>query len=90
MSKQNSSKPVKTFRAGGCQASVWRNESEQDGQTVVRHSIRIQKNYRTEDGQWKTSDYLFPDECPKMELVLRKAFEFISLREDKTEEESAS
>jgi len=88
MSQQNNSKPIKDFRAGGVQASVWRNEVEKGGQTVVRHSVRIQKQFRKEDGNYEDTNYYFRDDLPKLILVAQKAFEFISLKESKDAEES--
>ena len=88
MSQQNDSKPIKDFRAGGVQASVWRNEVDKDGQTVVRHSVRIQKQFRKQDGEWESTDYYFPEDLPKLQLVAAKSFEFITLKESKDAEES--
>ena len=82
MSKQNS-KPIKSFSAGSIRASIWRKETEKDGQTVVRFSVRIQKQYKNDKGQWQDTDYYFPEELPKLESVTRKAFEFISVKESK-------
>jgi hypothetical protein len=88
MSQENSTKPIKDFRAGNIQASVWRNEVDKKGQTVVRHSVRIQKQYRNDDGDYQETNYFFRDDLPKLILVSQKAFEFISLNESKEAEES--
>ncbi len=88
MAKQEKSKPIKTFRAGGIQASVWRDETEKDGQTVVQHSVRIQKQFRKEDGSYADTQYYFQDDLPKLVLVAQKAFEFISLKSPKDTEEA--
>ena len=88
MSQENSTKPVKDFRAGNIQASVWRNEVDKNGQTVVRHSVRIQKQFRNDDGDYQETNYFFRDDLPKLILVAQKAFEFISLNESKEAEES--
>lgn len=88
MSQENNTKPIKDFRAGNIQASVWRNEVDKNGQTVVRHSVRIQKQYRNDDGDYQETNYFFRDELPKLILVAQKAFEFISLNESKEAEES--
>ncbi len=87
MSEQNKEKPIKDFRSSNIQASVWRNEVEEDGQTVVRHSVRIQKQFRKDDGDYKETDYYFRDDLPKLILVAQKAFEFIALSESKDAEE---
>ena len=80
MSQKENSKPVKSFSTGNIQASIWRNEIEQDGQTVVRQSVRIQKQYKNDKGEWQNTDYYFPDDLPKLILVAQKAFDFVSLR----------
>jgi len=88
MSQQDNSKPIKSFSAGSIQASIWRKETQQDGQTVVRYSVRIQKQYKNDKGEWLNSDYYFPEELAKLESVVRKAFDFISVKESKDAEES--
>jgi len=87
MSQQNT-KPIKDFRAGNVQASVWRNEVEKNGQTVVRHSVRIQKQFRKEGGDYENTEYYFPDDLPKLALVAQEAFRFLSLKESKDAEET--
>jgi len=88
MSKNEDSKPIKTFRAGNIQASIWRKEVEKDGRTVIRYSVRVQKQYRKEDGNYENTKYYFPDDLPKLILVAQKAFEFIALTKSKDTEES--
>jgi len=88
MSKQNDSKPIKDFRAGNIQASVWRNEVQKDGQTVVRYSVKIQKQFRKDDGDYQETNYYFRDDIPRLILVSQKAFEFIALNESKEADES--
>ena len=76
--------PIKEFRAGVISAAVWKNEETQtDGNIRVKHSVKIQKRFCDKDGNWKDSDYLFPEDLPKVELLVRKAFEFITLTESK-------
>jgi hypothetical protein len=86
MSKQNE-KPIKDFRAGNCQASIWRQEIDQDGKVVVRHSVRIQKQYRNKEGNYENTEYFFKNDLPMLELIARKAFEFIALKESTSIEE---
>jgi len=87
MSQQNN-KPVKSFKAGGIEASVWTQEIGKNGETVTRYSVRIQKQYRNKDGDYEKTDYYFRDDLPKLILVAQKAFSFIALRasEDANEE----
>lgn len=88
MTEEQKPKPIKDFRSGNIQASVWRNEADKDGQIVVRHSVRIQKQFRNEGGDYQETNYYFRDDIPKLILVAQKAFEFIALSESKEVEES--
>ena len=81
-------KPVKEFRSGRIQASIWKNEVVKDGATVLRHSVRIQKQYRKEDGDYQNTDYYFDNDLPHLALVSQKAFEFLALRERTPEDAS--
>jgi len=90
MTQRDDSKPIKDFRAGNIQASVWRNEVQKDGQTVVRHSVRIQKQFRKDGGDYQETNYYFRDDLPKLILVAQKAYEYIALSESRDAEESAS
>ena len=86
---QPNNQPVKEFRAkGGLSFAIWRNDEQQQNGTIrPRYSGRLQKRYRDKEGQWQDSDYLFPEEWPKVELLMRKAFEFVSVTESKEAEE---
>ena len=88
MTQQNNNKPIRDFKCGNCQASIWRNEVEKDGQNIVRHSVKIQKQFRNDDGDFQETNYYFRDDLPKLVLVAQKAFEFIALKESKDTEES--
>ncbi len=82
MSEQAAQRPVKEFRAGCIRAAIWRNESDRDGRTVVRHSVTLNKRYRDSNtGEWADSKSFFPDDLPRLRLLLDKAYEHIVLRE---------
>ena len=78
---QQPNPPIKEFRAGRIRASVWRREVEQDGRTIVRYSVKVEKRYKPDDGDWQSTDYYYPEELPKVSLVAAKAYEFVTLRE---------
>ena len=83
---QQPQKPEKEFRAGTVKVAIWRNETEQDSRTVVQHSVRLQKRYRDQSGEWKDSDYLFANDLPRARLVIDKAYEYIVLKESDDQE----
>ena len=74
-------RPVKSYKAGRIEASIWRNEKEQNGKTVLLHSVRIKKQFRKDDGDYQDTDYLFPQDLPDLVLVAQDAYRYIRLRE---------
>ncbi len=85
MTKQ---KPIKEYRIGHIKVAVWKNESEDNGKTIVKYSIQIQKSYRDEDGEYRDTNNYFPEELPKLSLAVSKAFEFTALKERNPEDDS--
>jgi len=81
MSQRTTSKPAKTFRGGPVQASIWRSDSKRDGRMVAKHTIRLRKRFRQENGTYRDTVCFFPDDLPRVALVVQKAFEYITLRE---------
>jgi len=90
MSQKTRSKPVQTFRAGPIQASIWRNDSQRNGRNMTRFTVRLRKRFRKQDGGYHDTEYLFPDDLPRVALVAQKAFEYITLRESKDSDGSTS
>jgi hypothetical protein len=83
MSDQTRLPPLKEFSSGGVSAAIWKNEvTDAKGDTRIQHSVRIQKQYKDpKTGEWCDSTSFFPNDLPRLELVARKAFEFVTLRE---------
>ena len=80
MTEQQGNPPVKEFRAGRVKTAIWRKEVQQEDRTVVQHSVKVQNSYcDKETGEWKTTDYFYPQDLPKLILVAQKAFEYTSL-----------
>ena len=88
MAQQDKSKPVKSFSAGNIQVSIWRQEVDKGGQIRVRHSVKIQKQYKNDKDEWTNTDYYFPEELAKLESLVRKAFDFITVKESTDSEEA--
>ena len=73
--------PIKSFRAGNIEASIWKSQHDKDGHNVVRYSVQIQKKYRKKNGDYEPTKTFFPDELPKLATIAQKAYEYISVRE---------
>ena len=83
MSQQAPQRPEREFRAGGVSAAIWKSAStNQDGRTVDRWSVKIQKRYQDQQsGDWRSSDYYYGSELADLALVAQRAYEFIRLRD---------
>ena len=57
------------------------HDTQRDGRTFPRYTVRVQKSYRDKSGTWQTTEYYDRDDLPHVAMVTSKAFEFISLRE---------
>lgn len=46
--------PVKKFKGGGIEVAVWQGDKG--------YSLSFQKRYKTKDGEWKESKFLFAED----------------------------
>lgn len=77
---QHTQSPIREFRAASIKAAIWGEEREEEGRRVVRHTVKIQKRYLDKNsGEWRTTEYFFPNDLPRLCLVAEKAFEYIAL-----------
>ena len=83
-------RPVKEFRVRNLRVAIWQNEGMRNGQPVLLHSVTLNKRYRDANtGEWADSNSLFPDDLPRVRLLLDKAYEHIMLRDDDARREAA-
>ena len=83
---QSNQRPVREFRAATIKAAIWAERREEQGRTVVRHTVKIQKRYFDKSSnEWRTTEYFFPDDLPRLCLVAEKAFEYVALCESADE-----
>ena len=73
--------PERKFSAGGISATVWANEKEVNGAPVAIKTVALSRSYKDRDGQWKQSASLRVNDIPKAQLVLEKAFEYLTLKD---------
>ena len=81
MPESNKRPPDKSFKAGCCEAAIWREEKQKDDRTIVQHRIHVQKRYKDNDGNWRSAGaYFFPDELGDLTLVVGLAWEHTRIR----------
>lgn len=80
MTTTMSNKPVRVFRRRGVKVAVFRNESGEH----TFHKVAVQKIYREDGGEWKTTNSLGRDDLPLAQMLIGRAWEFILDEEAKT------
>jgi predicted patatin/cPLA2 family phospholipase len=75
---ENQNMPEKKFIAGSISATIWVNKSEDK----EYKTISIQRNYKDKENKWKSTNSLRVNDLPKATLVLNKAFEYLSLKDE--------
>lgn len=73
-------KPEKTYKARGCQASVFMNEVTVNGEKKKIPSIDLHVNYKDKEGKWKSTHKLGVTDIPNAIAVLRKAYEELVIK----------
>ena len=81
MSGATPNRPVKELRVRNLTLAIWENEgTSRDGRPVTRHSITLNKRYQDQQsGDWRDSSSFFPDDLPRLRLLLDKAYEHLLL-----------
>ena len=83
-----SQKPVKVIRLRGISASIFANRAKSDGRDLTFHKVSVQRSYK--DGEeWKQTTSFGRDDLPVVNMILRRAWEFILDTEATSKEEAA-
>jgi ribosomal protein L25 (general stress protein Ctc) len=77
-----SNKPEKIFQHGALKAAIFSNEREKDGQSFTVKRVSFHKLYRDREGALKTTTSLEINDLPKATLVLQKAYEYLTVRQE--------
>jgi len=85
MQQTTNNKPIKVFRCGCVKAPIWLNHTVIDRAVVPIHSIQLTKIYQ-QDGEWKSTTSLSPEDLPKAALVLTEAYRFLRLQSEEPNE----
>lgn len=80
MENETRKRPIKVFRCGSVKAAVWSFPKNKDGEMVQIPSVTITKSYKDkETEEWKTTDFLNPDDLPKVVTVATEAYRHLRL-----------
>ena len=84
---ESMARPLKQFASGSVRATIWENERERGKQQFTTHTVRIERVYKDLNGEWQTTNGFNKNDLPNLELLVRKAFEFLSMREREPQDE---
>lgn len=85
MNQLNMSKntPEKKFRASPVVATIWTNEAKnKDGETRLYRTVSLERIYKDKEGEWKSTSSFRVHDLPKASLVINKAYEYITIKEE--------
>lgn len=81
MNQENT--PEKKFSTGVINATIWKNRGiNKNGNPVEFRTVSLQRRYKDNNGEWKSTNSLRTNDLPKASLVLDKAYEYLVLREE--------
>jgi len=75
--------PKKKIRVGCASATIWETERQVDGKTLTFLNVTIEKSYKDDQGEWKKTNSLSPNDIPKMILALQEAYKEVAINEAK-------
>ena len=70
-------KPEMSFKCGACEAAIFENDINRNGQTVKIKKTVLQRRYKGQDGQWQSTSSLDVNDIPKAILALTKAYDYL-------------
>lgn len=79
--------PSKSFRSGAMQVTIWENENlTPEGQVQSYKTVSFDRRYKDKSGEWKSSNSLRVNDLPKASLLLSKAYEYLVLTGEESDE----
>jgi hypothetical protein len=76
-------KPEKKYSSGAISATIWSNEgTSKTGEKIKFKTITLQRSYQDKDKKWQNTNSLRLSDLPRASLVLNKAYEYLTLKED--------
>ena len=74
-----SAKPEKEFKVGAVHVSIWSNPRQTgDGRMFNSQKITLERVYRENMGNFKSTNSLEINDIPKAILALKKAYEYLT------------
>jgi hypothetical protein len=78
MTQATRNAPVETFRLNGVSLSLFEIEAENDGKARKFYRASLDKRYRDNSGQWKSSNSWSVDDLLRLRYLLDKGIDFMT------------
>ncbi|MBU1120962.1 MAG: hypothetical protein ABIE23_04090 [archaeon] len=75
------SAPIKKFSTGSVIVSVWENSSNKTGDERNFYTVSIDRRYKDNNDEWKSTNSFNVNDVPKAILALQEAFRYLALKE---------
>ena len=76
--QNGNTKPTKAFKVGAVRVAIWSNPRvSADGRAFNSHKTIIERTYKDQMNNFKTTGSLDVDDIPKAILALSRAYEFL-------------
>lgn len=73
--------PEITYRSGAVTASVFLNTIDGEDGARKRRNVRLERRYRTAEGEWKSTSSFGLAELPQAMAVLQLALDYVASKE---------
>lgn len=78
----NNKRPTKEFRAGPVRAAIWIDEAKrEDGSTYEVGSVVIERRYKDQDEEWKSTNRYHLRDLANLWLVVIESLRFLGMQE---------
>lgn len=67
---ETKNKPIKSYRLGNVEASVWSNKSPKDGS--IYFSFNFQRSYKNKDGEWVQTGFYSRGDLAYLAILAQK------------------
>lgn len=71
-------KPIENISEGNIFGSIWENKAKEESGERTFLVLKIDKRYRTKDGEWKSSNNYTRAEIKRLIELLKRAEEFMA------------
>ena len=82
--------PLEKFADGSITGTIWENRTKEEDDNRTFLVLRIEKRYRTREGEWMSGNNYTKADIKRLYAILRQAELFMAEHENKSRESATS